>query len=250
LVKALNREFGGYQSKTAEEFLKFVQKRGTEISKNLIEQDIAVVSTLALMETFPAQKSHADEKLKTVELAYVNPGIAEATYPAIRVMGWLPEVNIYRLPDDYPAENVAGNLLYWQTYARANQILVQVMSDAGVNILAGTDANVPVMVPGFSLHEELRSLNQAGMSLAQTLRSATAAPADSMELNSGQVKVGYQADLLLLTANPLIDIKNTQSIDAVINNGRWYNRERLDHMLSAVKQANENSRKKSITAYE
>jgi len=250
LVKALDREFGGYESKTAKEFLQFVQQRSNEIISHLLDQDMAVISTLALMERFPAQKSHVAEELRTVELAYVNPGIAEATYPAIRVMGWLPDVNIYRLPEDYPSERVTGNLIYWKTYARANQMLIQVMAEAGVRVLAGTDANVPIMVPGFSLHEELQSFAQAGMTESQALLSATSLPAEWMGVKSGKVQAGYQADLLLLRANPLNDIKHTQSIDTVINNGRLYEREQLDNMLKAVKQANNNSRKVIISAYE
>ncbi len=250
LVKALDREFGGYQSKTAEQFLQFVQQRSHEIVDHLLAQDVAVVSTLALMERFPAQKSHAAEELKTIELAYVNPGISEATYSAIRVMGWLPDVNIYRLPEDFPPQSVAGNLIYWQTYAKANQILINVMAEADVKILAGTDANVPIMVPGFSMHEELLSLVQAGMSSGQALRSATSTPAEWMGVKTGKVQIGYQADLLLLHGNPLEDIVHTQSIDEVINNGRRYNSHELESMLNAVKTANDNSRKQAISAYQ
>ncbi len=250
LVKALSREYGGYSSQDADSFLKFVEQRSSEIVQNLLDADMAVVSTLALVESFPAQKSHVATELKTVELIYVNPGISEATYPSIRTMGWLPEVNIYRLPEDFPVESVAGNLVYWQTYAKAHQILIKKMAEVGVKLMAGTDANVPVMVPGFSMHEELKSLTQTGMSAAQALRSATSIPAQWMGINSGQLKVGFQADLLLLSDNPLDDINHTQSIDEVITNGRRYNKQQIKGMLKDVRNANDSSRKQAITAYQ
>jgi len=256
LIKALNREFNGYNSESAASFLDYVQQRSSDVVSHLLNQDMAVVSTLKLMETFAKQKGDISAELRTVELAYVNPGITESTHPAIRVMGWLPGVNIYRLPNDYPAERIKGNQLYWQTYAKANQILIKAMAEKEVMILAGSDANVPVMVPGFSLHQELQSLTQAGLTEAQALRTATATPAAWMEKHSntkiktGKVQLGYQADLLLLRENPLFDIKNTQTIEAVINNGRWHPRKQLDGMLTAVKQANDQSRKLAINYFE
>lgn len=226
-----------------------MESRKEAVINQLIKHDVAVVSTLDLMSRIGQQKADVAETLKTVELAYVNPGISESTFPSTRVMGWLPDVNIYRLPEDYPENRKAGNQTYWKAYAQASQILFKTMVGNGVKVLAGTDANVPVMVPGFSLHEELQSMTQFGMSEAQALRSATALPAEWMKLKKGKIKLGYQADLLLLNANPLIDIKNTQAIDTVINHGRSYNRAQLDSMLKAVKQANDSSREKPIDMY-
>lgn len=249
LVKVLIREFGGLQSKQAAAFLDHVRNRSDEIASQLIKHDMTVQTTLALVEGFPPIKADIHEVLSDVELSYVNPGIAESTHPSIRAMGWLPDVNIYRLPDDYPEERRAGNQLYWKTYAEANRILIRAMAQQGVKLLAATDANVPVMVPGFSLHSELLSLQKAGMTAANVLKAATQAPADAMKLTTGQIAVGYQADLLLLNNNPLIDIKHTQDINAVINNGRVYDRNTLDQILAAVKTANDNSRTEDIDIY-
>ncbi|TDR20516.1 amidohydrolase family protein [Marinicella litoralis] len=250
LVKALDREFGGYDSHSAESFLAFVEQRSDEVVSQLLKNDMAVVSTLNLVESFAGQKADISNALHGVDLGFVNPGIIEATVPAIRVMGWLPEVNIYRLPADYPAVRKEGNQVYWKAYAHAHKILLYAMAAKGVRVLAGTDANVPVMVPGFSLHNELLSLTQAGMNQAQALRSATSEPAKWMNLKIGSVQSGYQADLLLLDANPLLDIENTQKIKAVINNGRLYEHQQLEVMLNAVRAANDHSRKQSIAGFE
>ncbi len=249
IVKALIREFGGYQSKQAEAFLSHVRSRSDEIVSQLLKHDIAVQTTLAIMEGFAPIRADLDQVLKGVALRYVNPGIAESTIPAIRAMGWLPEVNIYRLPDDFPEEWKADNQIYWQTYAQANRILIGAMARAGVKLLAATDANVPVMVPGFSLHEELAALSKAGMSNAAVLQAATSAPADQMKVKTGKIAIGYQADLLLLNGNPLIDIKHTRSIDFVINNGCVYSRKVLDEILAAVRAANDESRVEDIGDY-
>jgi imidazolonepropionase-like amidohydrolase len=249
IMKALDREFGHYGRDNTNEFLQFVQQRSPVVAEHLHDNNMAVISTMALTNSFARQKADLSTVLKHVELAYVNPGISESTFPSTRVMGWLPDVNIYRLPDDYPEDRKAGNQRYWKTYSQANQILLKAMAEKNVTILAGTDANVPVMVPGFSLHEELQSLIEAGMTESQVLRSATSAPADWMGLKTGRIEIGYQADLLLLDANPLADINNTQAINAVFNNGRFYNRASLDNMLKAVKKANDNSRNKPIESF-
>ena len=249
LVKALDREFGGYDRHSTNEFLSFVRQRSEAIAKQLVKHDMAVVSTLDLMQSLVTQKHAIDQALTDAELQYVNPGISESTMPSIRVMGWLPEVNIYRLSHDYPEERLAGNRLYWQAYAQANVILLEAMAEQGVKVLAGTDANVPVMVPGFSLHDELVALTGAGFTASQALYAATRAPADWIKLKTGRIEAGFQADLLLLDGDPLLDINNTREIAAVINNGRWYDRGAIDAMLASVAKANDHSRNHHIDHY-
>ena len=109
--------------------------------------------------------------------------------------------------------------------------------------MAGTDANVPVRVPGFSLHEEFLALQEAGMSPAQILASATSVPSDYMGTNAGRIEAGREADLVLLRDNPLEDIAATQEIDMVVLDGRRLDRAALDGLLESVKAANDESRK-------
>jgi amidohydrolase family protein len=108
------------------------------------------------------------------------------------------------------------------------------MRRAGVPLLAGTDTGNPFCFPGFSLHDELALLVKAGLTPAESLRAATLNPAKFFGLDQtlGTVEKGKLADLVLLEANPLEDIRNTQKIDAVIMNGRFYDRKALDKMLS------------------
>jgi len=115
-----------------------------------------------------------------------------------------------------------------------NMQIVGAMNKAGVPIMAGTDMLNPYTFPGFSLHDELGLLNQAGLSPAEALRAATLNPAIFMNATDslGTVEKGKRADLVLLDANPLDDIHNTQKINAVVLNGRLYDRAALDALMA------------------
>ena len=112
--------------------------------------------------------------------------------------------------------------------------IVGAMRKAGVPILARTDTGNPFCFPGFSLHEELALLVIAGLTPVEALRSATLNPAKFFGLDKtlGTIEQGKIADLVLLNANPLEDIRNTQRINAVIANGRFFDRKALDKMLA------------------
>ena len=117
--------------------------------------------------------------------------------------------------------------------------IVGAMRKAGVLILAGTDAGNPLCFPGFSLHEELALLVIAGLTPMEALQSATLNPAKFLGVDKtlGTIEQGKIADLVLLNANPLEDIRNTQRINAVISNGRLFDRKALDKMLGEAEGA-------------
>ena len=108
------------------------------------------------------------------------------------------------------------------------------MQRAGVGILAGTDSHGVFNYPGFSLHEELELLVQAGLTSTQALQAATLNPAKFLgkEKELGTVERGKAADLVLLEANPLVNISNTQRINAVVVNGRYLPKETLRKLLA------------------
>src|SRR5205085_10375306 len=92
--------------------------------------------------------------------------------------------------------------------------IVGAMRRAGVRMLAGTDILNSYVFPGFSLHDELVLLVQAGLTPLEALRAATINPAEFLSLSDslGTVERGKTADLVLLEANPLENISNTQRI--------------------------------------
>jgi imidazolonepropionase-like amidohydrolase len=118
--------------------------------------------------------------------------------------------------------------------------VVKAMRDAGIPFLAGTDTPPGVYIfPGFSLHEELQRFVAAGFTPMEALQTATLNPAKflGMEDRLGTIEKGKVADLVLLNANPLDDIRNTQKIDAVVANGRYFSRAELDKLLVDVERA-------------
>jgi tetratricopeptide (TPR) repeat protein len=114
--------------------------------------------------------------------------------------------------------------------------LVGAMERAGVDILAGTDTLNPYCLPGFSLHDELGLLVQAGLTPQQALQAATLNPARFMgrENDLGTVDAGKIADLVLLDANPIEDIGNTKKISAVVFGGKFFPKTSLDEMLTKI----------------
>jgi imidazolonepropionase-like amidohydrolase len=118
--------------------------------------------------------------------------------------------------------------------------VVQMLRKAGVPFLAGTDTPAGVHIfPGFSLHEELQRFVAAGFTPLESLQTATLNPARfwGMEEQLGTVEKGKLADLVLLTANPLEDIANTQKIAGVFVNGRYFYHAEIEKMLAGVEAA-------------
>ena len=119
------------------------------------------------------------------------------------------------------------------TFARWSMFLVERMHRARVPIAAGTDTPISFAAPGYSLHSELEMLVRAGLSPLEALRSATVRPAEFFGLASemGTVEEGRLADLVLLSQNPLDDIRNTRSVEAVISKGVLLSRNALDVLV-------------------
>jgi len=110
---------------------------------------------------------------------------------------------------------------------------VRLANEAGVTLLAATDVEFPMGVPGHALHEELVRLVEAGLTPLEALQAATLNPARVLKMaeSLGAIEPGKLADLVLLDANPLQDIRNTQKIRAVVADGRLFRRADLDQLL-------------------
>ena len=104
--------------------------------------------------------------------------------------------------------------------------LTKMLYDNGVTILSGSDIPNFDLVPGASLHHELELLVEAGISPLEIIKIATrnGAHALGIEEEVGTVEAGKQADMIILSDNPLDDISNTMKIEAVINNGHFIKR--------------------------
>ncbi len=117
--------------------------------------------------------------------------------------------------------------------------VVRTLAHAGVPFLAGTDLGSPYLIPGFSLHEELALLVDAGLSPLAALQAGTIHPARYLRMSDslGLVRAGQVADLVLLDANPLENIRNTQQISAIVLNGRYLDRATLNQLLRDAEQS-------------
>jgi Amidohydrolase family len=117
--------------------------------------------------------------------------------------------------------------------------IIAMMNKAGVPMMAGTDVGNPFLLPGFSLHDELAAFVRAGLTPGEALKTATYNPAKYLGMldRLGTVEKGKFADLVLLDANPLGDIRNTRKIRAVVVNGRYLDRAALDRLLAAAASA-------------
>jgi len=99
--------------------------------------------------------------------------------------------------------------------------LVKKMYDRGVTLVVGTDTPTPWIVPGASVHDEMKLLTDAGIAPLEVIRMATSNAARALrgENEFGSVRAGLRADLVVLSKNPLESIANTRAIDVVIQNG-------------------------------
>jgi amidohydrolase family protein len=145
---------------------------------------------------------------------------------------------IYYLRDESTAEYEVLHQRMRMLMTRYRK-LVGDMHRAGVGLLAGTDTSpLNPVLPGWGLHQELALLVECGLSPLEALQTATRNPAlyFGTEKDAGTLEEGKLADLVMLDADPLDDIHNTQAIAGVVLKGRYYARRDLDAMLDAAAQ--------------
>ncbi len=121
----------------------------------------------------------------------------------------------------------------WQNWAK----MVYELYKTGVPLMTGTDLSTPGTIPGYSLHAEMSTWQDAGIPAAGVLGSATLIPAQFMGLGDrlGSVAEGKTASLVLVRANPLEDIHNAQQIEAVFLKGQYFDRQAINRLIQEAK---------------
>jgi len=120
-------------------------------------------------------------------------------------------------------------------YINFQRPLTKAAHDKGVKLLAGSDAMMPGLVAGFSLHGELQEFVDIGLTPYQALRTATTNPFEYLgEPDKGTIALGKQSDLLLLDANPLQSVSNASKIKGVLMRGRWFSAEQIDGRMKQI----------------
>jgi len=197
------------------------EKKAAALFQAFVKNGTWQTPTLAILDGFVHELD--DESVNDPRRRYL---------PKVWTDNWDPRV-IYYLKDQSPAEYEVLHQRMRMLLTRYRK-LVGDMHRAGVELLAGTDTNpLNPVLPGWSLHEELALLAESGLTNMEALQTATRNPARYFGIlqETGTVEVGKSADLILLDADPLEDIRNTQKINTVVMRGHYYSRADLDAML-------------------
>jgi imidazolonepropionase-like amidohydrolase len=119
-----------------------------------------------------------------------------------------------------------------------NKRILNLLHKGGVKILAGTDTPNPYCFPGFSLHDELQIMVESGFTPLQALQTATLNPAMFFNIRNdyGTVSENKLASLVLLKDNPLTNISNTKSIQAVILRGKFISNNEINELLAKIRK--------------
>ncbi len=167
--------------------------------KTFVDPTLAVFRNMILLPDVPEVRDHPDNALVPQRLRDFWPDYLQRT----------------GCPQGGPLEDRRREFAKFQE-------LTGKLYRAGVPLLVGTDSPEPQVPPGFSLHQELEMLVESGLPPAAALRAATLTNATVLgeQERLGAVSAGKLADIVLLTANPLDDIRNTRRIELVIHNGQ------------------------------
>jgi hypothetical protein len=122
----------------------------------------------------------------------------------------------FYLKDRLPSEDAE-----WAAMFDFRLRTVKHLHESGVPLMTGTDTGTVAVWPGFSVHDELALFVEAGIPPMAALHASTAEPAAFLGTKTGRIAPNHAADLAILTANPLHDIRNTQSLAGVVIRGRY-----------------------------
>jgi hypothetical protein len=175
-------------------------------------------------------------QVPTLTIRHARPFLAELAASGDPRLQYMPKAILagWTSRDDPRQPGTAAALESRKRVYRKELQVVGMMNRAGVRIAAGTDTPNPFCFPGFSIHDELALLVEAGLSPMEALQTATRNPAlmTGRGADLGTVEKGKVANLVLLDANPLSAIRNTRKIDTVVLHGRVLSRTDLDSMLA------------------
>ena len=186
------------------------------------EAGVWITPTLVTSETVLGQAENLDSVLARPEVRFIPRDLYDIL--------WAPKVNPYASRFSHPRRllNLRASLAFQRQ-------MVQAFHEAGVPILAGSDAPAAGVVPGYALHDELRNLVEAGLTPYEALAAATRNAAAYLGTDEfGTIEIGKRADLLLLDSNPLADVAHAQQIVGVMARGRWFSVAQLQRLLAAM----------------
>jgi len=179
---------------------------------------VEVAPALAMYRSILRQVADLDAELSGIPLELAGPFSRRAFRPS---------------NNQYKRKFNPEDATWMGEYLGRQQALVTALRDEGVTLLLGTDANATGSIPGHAVHEELALLVASGLTPYEALEVGTRNGWDSVVGRgfAGRVREGLAAELVLLDANPLVDIQNSRKITGVVSSGRWFDRAALDALL-------------------
>lgn len=190
------------------------------LAEELAQSGISLIPTESLMFGFlsplPGTEEAKDEKYSV---------IAKST-----LKSWTNTREQIINDDDYDIDK-------FLTFIEVRKTFIGEFHNAGGNILVGADAPQVFNVPGDALHVEMKLMMEAGMTPLEVLQAASYKSAQFLkQTHSGEIKQGFQANLVLLNKNPLSDINNSREIAGVMTRGLWLDESTIATRLEVIKK--------------
>jgi hypothetical protein len=190
-----------------------------KLMNRLKSKNIWVVPTQSLAERWFSPDFTAEDFTSDPESKYIKQETLNNWIEAKKNLLANPEYNASKIKD----------------YIALRRRLIKACQQYGVGLLLGCDAPQVFNVPGSSTHYELEYLVRSGLTPYEALRTGTVNVAAYLKLpDTGMIKRGYTADLVLIDGNPLQDITQTRKVRGVMLNGKWLSREYIDAGLKPL----------------
>ena len=217
----------GYLEGGAGDYRLLSDKELTALAARTRDANVGVVPTMKVWEVILKAVS-PDNLMRTPGLEYVGKGVVE-NWQENYGLSFIDrsKVLLKKLLGEYDVDVLVEN----------RRRLLGAMANAGVDIYFGTDSPQTFSVAGVSVVAEMLEMQASGMSTSQVLESATAKPGKLLSpyFKIGQIKAGYEADLILLKDNPLEDLRAFENIVGVIINGVYLSEEAIDEKLESIR---------------
>ncbi len=192
-----------------------------KLMKELKEKNIWVVPTQSLADRWFAANYTGDDFLKDPDSKYMDKKT---------VNQWIDTKKNLMANAQYDAKKI-------ENFIKLRRKLIYECQQNGVGLLLGCDAPQIFNVPGFSTHNELKYLVDAGLTPYQALRTGTVNVAKYLNLSeAGIIKPGAIADLVLINGNPLTDITNTKKVEGVMMRGKWLSKNEIEAGLKKLEK--------------
>jgi len=195
----------------------------SEVVSKLNSKDIPICTTLTVAENIVNKLTDPQTFISRPENAY------------------LPEayLKIFRLGQENHQVLFSGYEALAPFKNNMERILAKELKRAGVTLVLGTDSGTGGMgiVPGFSIHDELRILTEVGFTPYEAIKTGTVNAAKVVEKMTGRgdfgtIEAGKRADLIMVRDNPLANVSNIKNPLGVMAAGRWYSEEKLKNMIA------------------